>query len=146
MVQNKRRTEIATGNPGISSNFIDMEFLEGQTVNVHGLRVECIVEPEDADANANGVVAVYCLPSSVVQNTDLPATLGAFGDEKFAPYLWGMSVWAGSNQNPWHWEFVPKSTRNIQNGGRIVVNLRINGLTIGNARQTTMITCFTTPI
>ncbi len=146
MAKNKRRTEVGTGTPGISSNFIDMDFEQGQIVNVHGLRVENIIEPQDADANANGIIAVYVLPGSVVQNSDLPQTLGDFGNEKYAPYLWGIGVWAASNQTPSKWTFEPKTSRNIQEGGRIVVNLRINGISAGLVRQTTLITCFTTQV
>jgi len=144
MAKNKRRTEIATGTPGIGNSYIDIAFDNSTEVNVHGLRVEVDLEPQNADANANGVIAVYVLPGGVIQNTDLPVALGSFGDEKFAPYLWGIGIWMASNQTPAHWEFTPKTSRNIQRGGRIVVNLRVEGITGGLMRQTTLITCFTT--
>ena len=146
LVKNKRRTEIATGTPGIGNFFIDLEFDKGQTVNVHGLIVTNLIEPQDADANANGVIAVYALPGGVIQNSDLPVALGDFGNEDFAPYLWGIGIWAASNQTPSHWEFKPKTSRNIQSGGRIVVDLRVNGLSAGLVRQTTLLTCFTTAV
>ena len=146
MAKNKRRTEVATGTPGIGNSFIDIDFDKGQVVNVHGFRVEVNLEPQDADANANGIIGVYVLPASVVQNSDLPVAIGDFGNEKFAPYLWGIGLWMASNQNPGKWEFAPKTSRNIQAGGRIVVDLRVQGLTVGLMRQTTLITCFTTPV
>jgi len=138
--------EVATGNPGISDSFIDMDFLQGQAVNIHGLRCESALEPQDADANATGIWAVWVLPGGVVQNSDLPSSFGEFGDEKFAPYLWGMGPWSASNQTPAHIEFSPASTRNMQEGGRIVFHIQISGLTAGLVRHRTTITCFTTPI
>jgi len=138
--------EVATNNPGISNNFVDMNFDKGQAVNIHGFRMENIFEPEDADANANGMWAVWVLPGGVIQNTDLPSSFGEYGDEDFAPYLWGMGTWAASNQTPVHIVFEPKSTRNMQAGGRVVTELSISGLSAGLCRHRTMMTCFTTPI
>jgi len=137
---------VATNNPGVSVSFIDMDFIEGQAVNIHGLRCETSLEPENADANANGMWAVWLLPGGVIQNSDLPATFGAFGNEDFAPYLWGMGPWIASNQTPTNIIFAPKSTRNIQNGGRVVFEILINGVSAGLVRHNTMITCFTTPL
>ena len=138
---------MATGTSAVGAvNFIDMDFDKGQAVNIHGLRVEFIIEPEDADANANGNWAVWVLPGGVIQNTDLPASGGAFGDEAFAPYLWGTGVFAASNQTPEKILFNPASTRNMQAGGRIVLEILMTGVSAGLVRQRTMITCFTTPI
>jgi len=138
--------EVATSNPTISNNFIDIDFDKGQAVNIHGFRMEFIAEPEDADANANGMWAVWVLPGGVIQNTDLPSSFGEYGNEEFAPYLWGMGPWAASNQTPAHIEFAPKSTRNMQAGGRVVLELSISGLSAGLCRIRESITCFTTPI
>jgi len=146
VAKSKRRIEIATGFPGIGNNFLDIEFEKGQVVNVHGFRFQLAIEPQDADANANGVVAIYVLPGGLIQNSDLPVTLGSFGDEASAPYLWGIMPWAASNQTPYHWEFAPKTSRNIQAGGRIVADLRIEGISAGAVRQIMNITCFTTPV
>ncbi len=124
-----------------------MDFDKGQVVNVHGFRMEIVLEPQNQDANANGCWAVYVLPGGVVQNADLPVTLGEFGDEKFAPYLWGIGLWTASNQTPdTSIEFLPKTTRNVQAGGRIVVDLRVEGITGGLVRQSTLMTCFTTAV
>jgi len=146
VAKDKRRIEIATGVPGIGNSFVDMDFDKGQVVNVHGFRCEVTLEPEVGDANANGVIGVYVLPGGLVQNSDLPTSLGTFGDEDSAPYLWGIGIWQASNQTPYKWVFAPKTSRNIQAGGRIVVNLRTEGITSGGVRQSTLITCFTSPV
>ncbi len=146
MAKSKRRTEVATGTTGIGNNFIDIAFDKGQVVNVHGFRMEMILEPQDADANANGILGIYVLPGGVIQNGDLPQTFGDFGNEDVAPYLWGIMPWAASNQNPSTLKFAPKTTRNIQAGGRIVIDLRVDGISAGLVRQRTVITCFTIPV
>ncbi len=146
MAKSKRRIEVATGTPGIGNSYIDIAFDKGQVVNVHGFRADVVMEPQDADANANGIVGIYVLPGGVIQNSDLPVTFGDFGNEDTAPYLWGIMPWTASNQTPGHVGFYPKTTRNIPAGGRIVLDLRVQGITIGLLRQSTVITCFTTPV
>jgi len=146
LVKNKRRVEVATGTSGVGVNFIDIAFDKGQVVNIHGLRVESKVEPENADANANGLWAVWVLPGGVIQNSDLPTNFGGFGDEDIAPYLWGIGPWMASNQTPDHIEFFPKSTRNMQAGGRLVFELFVSGISAGLARHNDTITLFTTPV
>ena len=146
LVKNKRRIEVATGTSGVGVNFIDMNFDKGQAVNIHGLRVESVMEPENADANANGIWALWVLPGGVIQNGDLPTNFGSFGDEDFAPYLWGIGVWQASNQTPDRILFAPSSTRNMQAGGRIVFELHVSGISAGLLRYNEAITCFTTAI
>ena len=145
MVQ-KRRLEVATGTPGIGDSFIDIDFEDDAMVNFHGLRVNVALEPQNADANSNGVIAVWNLPGGVIQNSDLPTTFGAFGDEKFSQYLWGWTTWASSNQTPFHWEFAPATTRNKARDSRVVVQIHIAGITQGVMQQNTLITGFVTPV
>ncbi len=137
---------MATGTSGVGTNFIDIAFDKGQAVNIHGFRVESALEPEIGDANANGIWAVWVLPGGVIQNADLPVNYGGFGNEDFAPYLWGLGPWAATNQTAAHILFEPKSTRNMQAGGRIVFEFLVNGISAGNIRHNETITCFTTPI
>ena len=142
----KKRLEVATGAVGISNSFIDMDFAKGQSLNIHGLRVMVSLEPQDADANANGIIGVWFLPGGVIQNSSLPNTYGQYGDEDHAPYLWGYAPWTASNQTPFNFEFAPKTSRNMQAGGRIVVSIRVEGISAGLVRQNTTITCFTSAL
>ena len=145
MSKQKRRIEVATGAAGISNNFIDMDFDNSTEVNVHSFRLECKLEPQDMEANANGVWAVWVLPGEVIQNADLPGSFGEFGNEdKFGPYLWGGGVFMASNQTPDTITFTPKTSRNIQRAGRIVFEFRIEGLSAGLLRHNTYMTCYTT--
>ena len=135
---------MATGTSGVANNFIDIAFDNSTEVNVHGFRVESAIEPENADANCNGIWAVWVLPGGVITNSDLPQNYGAFGDEDFAPYLWGMGTFIASNQTPFMIRFSPKTSRNIQRGGRIVYHLLVAGVSAGLVRHNEAITCYTT--
>ncbi len=146
MAKQKRRLEIATGTAGVSNQFIDMDFVNDAMVNLHGLHVSVALEPEDADANANGMVGVWVLPGGVIQNADLPQNIGAWGDEKFSQYLWGWEAWAASNQTPYHWNFRPKTSRNMARESRIVLHILNAGVSAGLVRQNSAITGFVTPV
>ena len=143
MAKSKRRVEVTTSAVGVSNNFIDVDFVDDAIVNVHGYIATVMVEPQDADANSNGILAVWVLPGGVIQNTDLPGTLSAYGNEDFAPYLWAMKTWGASNQTPFHWEFHPKTTRNMQRGSRIVLEVTQEGISAGLSRLNTSQTMFT---
>lgn len=144
MAKQKRRIEVATGTSGVANNFIDIAFDNSTEVNVHNFRVETACEPQDAMANTNGIWAVWVLPGGVIQNADLPLNFGAFGNEDFAPYLWGMGVFISANEAPTTWSFTPKTSRNVQRGGRIVYQILFAGVSGGLVRHNTVVTCYTT--
>jgi len=144
--KNLRRMEVSTSEPAISNNFIDMQFLNDAMVNLHGYRAAFIVEPTTGDANYNGIWAVWVLPNDTIQNADLPTTYGEFGNEDRSAYLWGMGPIAGSNQNPSNTLFEPKSTRNMQRNSRVVLQILIQGLSIGVVRLNTTQTGFVTQV
>jgi len=144
--KNLRRIEVSTSEPGISNNFIDLQFLNDAMVNFHGYHCQFDIEPTTGDANYNGIWAVWVLPNDTIQNSDLPTTYGEFGNEDRSAYLWGMGTLSGSNQNPSHTEFAPKSTRNMQRNSRIVLQILVQGLSIGVVRLNTVQTGFVTQV
>jgi len=146
MAKQKRRLETATGTAGVSNNFIDMDFVNDAMVNLHGFRASIALEPENADANANGIIAIWDLPGGVIQNADLPAGFGDFGNEDFSQYLWGWTAWAASNQTPFQWDFAPTTTRNKARDSRVVAHILVNGVSAGLVRQNTLLTGFVTPV
>ena len=139
----KRRIETTTDSSGIGSQTLDMDMDDADVVNAHGFRFCGSIEPENADANANGAWAVWCLPGGVIQNADLPTSLSLLGNEDSAPYLWGCGCWTASNQAPYHYEFVPKTSRNCQKGSRLVMRIMKDGISAGNVRLNMLITGFT---
>jgi len=147
LVSNKRRTEVSTSVPGISINYIDMEFDHDTVVNLHGYRALVAMEPQDADANCNGIIMVWVLPGGVIQNSDLPQTYGEVGDDdKYGSYLWGIMPFCASNQTPYHWVFEPKTSRNMPRGSRVVLQVNIQGVTAGMVRLNTVQTGFTSQV
>ena len=119
---------------------------ESDAVNVHGLRYCMSIEPEDADANANGFAIVYCFPAQMIltTNSNLPSSFGDLDSKDFNPYVWGIVCWTASNQAPFHWEFTPKTSRTCQVGARIVAIVVKTGISGGAVRINQTLTCFTT--
>jgi len=115
-------------------------------VNLHGFRAEFFTEPTTGDANCNGIWAVWVLPNKTIQNSDLPTTYGGFGDEDRSAYLWGIGPFGSTNQTPGHIFFEPKGTRNMQRDSRVVLQIFIQGLSIGVVRLNTTLTGFVTQV
>jgi len=130
----KKRLEVSTGTAGISNSFIDMEFVNDANVNLHGYIAQVAIEPQDGEANCNGIIAVWVLPNALIQNADLPQFYGSFGDEDHGQYLWGFVPFAATNQTPYHWKFDPGTSRNMARDSRIVLQIRIEGISAGIAR------------
>ena len=145
--KNLRRLEVTSSAPGpASNNFIDLEFTDDAMVNLHGYIAQFAIEPQDADANANGIWAVWVLPGDVIQNSDLPTNYGEFGNEDRTQYMWGYGPFTASNQTPFHMNFAPKGTRNMARGSRVVLQIFIQGLSAGLARLNTTQSGFVTQV
>ncbi len=143
----RRRTTGQTLSSNVIGNNqthdVTIEQDEQAAMNFHGLRYCFSIEPEVADANANGWWAVYCLPQGIIQNTDLPATLGDLvNDEDIAKYIWGLGCWTASNQAPFHYEFVPKSSRNCVKGARVRATIVPEGISSGAVRIIQILSLF----
>ena len=144
--QRRRLDAVSTSNNTLDNNNIDrvlIELDEGPSVNVHGLRYCASIEPENADANANGFWVCYCLPSQVIGATDLPQNFAELDNEDFLPYVWGVGCWTASNQAPYHFEFAPRTSRTCQNGARIFATVVKSGISAGAVRINQTLTCFT---
>ena len=124
---------------------ISLELDESDAVNVHGLRYCFSIEPENADANANGFWIIYCFPAGIILTTNsaLPATFGDLDSKLFNPYVWGIGCWTASNQAPYHGEFNPRTSRTCQRGARIVAYVTKTGISAGAVRINQTLTCFT---
>ena len=116
---------------------------EGPSVNAHGLRYCFSIEPENADANANGFWVMYCLPAQQILVSSLPSVFSQLDSEDFLPYVWGIGCWTASNQAPYHYEFTPSTSRTCQNGARLVGMVVKTGISAGAVRINQTLTCFT---
>ena len=134
-------SDATLNDAGVNSIEITMD--EGPSVNVHGFRYCFSIEPENADANANGFWFVMCFPAGVIQTADLPNTWATYDNEDFLPYVWGTGCWTASNQAPYHYEFAPRTSRTCQNGARIRCYIVKTGISAGAVRSNHTATCFT---
>ena len=145
MNTNKRRVETITNQNAAASQLnLSMALDDADAVNVHGILACLSLEPENADANANGSWALYCIPGGVIQNSDLPSTIGGLGNEDSAPYLWGLGCWVASNQGPFNLQYRPKTSRNCQKGARILLRITFDGVSAGLVRANLVLSAFTT--
>jgi len=145
-VQRRRLNGESSSNTNLSNNASDniqVVLGEGPSVNVHGMRYCFSIEPENADANANGFWLALCLPAGMVQTSDLPNTFATIDNEDYMPYVWGVGCWTASNQAPYHYEFAPRTSRTCQNGARIMCYIVKTGISAGAVRINQTLTLFT---
>jgi len=126
MVAQTRILEADTGAK-LAGQRQSVSYIAERAQNVHGFRAEINIESEVMDANSNGHWAVYRLPGNVIDSGDFLATWSSFNDEDISQYIWGVGLWMASNQTPAHIVFAPGTTRNLQKGGRIVVDCWVEG-------------------
>ena len=145
--QRRRLNAESNSNATLNNSNVDsVEILldEGPSVNVHGLRYCGSIEPENADANANGFWICFCLPGGIITpGTDLPTNFAELDNEDFMPYVWGVGCWTASNQAPYHFEFAPRTSRTCQKDARIYCYIAKNGISAGAVRINSTLTLFT---
>ena len=112
---------------------------ETNGVNFHNVHFGFGVEPENADANANGTWVLWCIPDAV---SAVPATaISALEVEGSNPFLWAMGVWTASNQTPYNLgDQVIRSSRNCPRNGRLVLSVDVEGISAGNSRILSYVT------
>ena len=109
--------------------------------NVHGLRLSVAFEPENADANCNGLWALWCLPR---ESTAIPTTTVAGLElEADNPAMWAVGAFAASNQTPYVLNIDLGTSRNCPNGTRVIFRANMNGVSAGNVRVTGVMRWFT---
>ncbi len=115
---------------------------ESNGVNVHGFRISMSFEPVDANANANIVWSLLCIPDE----TSLVPSLGnvqleAEGSNAFIIATGNVVC---SNETPVNVSEEIRTSRNCQNGARIVLQHFMQGVSAGNVRVLKTLQCFTT--
>jgi len=115
---------------------------ESNGLNIHGLRWEVSIVTTGSTVGASqGTWAVFCLPdeASNLPNVDI-ADFEAEGSNAFT---WGIGTWEVSNATPTKILFSPKTTRNCQNGARIVFKMKNNVSTGTSPSVASVVTFFT---
>ena len=130
----RRRVHASTINTGGASAILQLVGTIDETngTNVHGVRASFIVEPEDANANANGNWVLWCIPDPV---SAVPsASTSVLEVEGSNPYIWALGTWAATNETAYCKDIDIKTSRNCQAGARIVLSVDVEGISAGNAR------------
>ena len=144
MKTQRRRLNAESDTAGVNiTRNVEILMDETDSVNFHGMHFCFSIEPENADANANGFWVLYCLPGGIINVTDLPETFGSLDNEDFLPYVWGVGCWTASNQAPFHYDFSPSTSRNCQKGARIIGRISTTGISAGLVRINRTLTGFT---
>jgi len=114
---------------------------ESNGINAHGMRCSFSVEPENADANANGTWQLWCMPDELAV---VPSgTHSVLEQEGSNAFLWAVGTWAASNQSPYTKDIEIRTSRNCQNGARMVLQIWIEGVSAGSVRYNRIMTYFT---
>jgi len=138
----RRRVHFITAAAGVGVvHLLTGTIDETNGANVHGLRTGFIVEPENADANANGTWALWCLPrETTAVPTTTVAALEAEGDNTV---MWACGVFGATNQTPAVIDIAPMTSRNCPNGTRLTLAVNPEGISAGNVRVRQYMTYFT---
>ncbi len=141
----RKRIHAATGTAAVNvATTLVATVDETNAVNIHGMIADFSIEPENADANANGTWALTCLPRVT---TAVPAIgISALETEGDNPVIIACGVWAASNQTPFNKTLVIKTSRNCQAGTRLVLSIRNEGVSAGIVRHIRTLCYFTSSL
>ncbi len=108
-------------------------------MNAHNVHIHITCEPDSTDANAAGQWVLLCLPDEV---SSIPAaSIASLEAEGSNAFIWATGLWVASNQTPYNSGDIHfKSSRNCQNGARLVLLTHVEGITAGSTRVVKMIT------
>ena len=141
MQRRRVHTNTAAGGSSFSLNTIGT-ITETNGVNAHGLRASFVCEPENVDANATGNWVLYCIPDEAFAVPVSSTTVLEL--EASNAFIWALGTWAASNQTPYCKDIEIGTSRNCQNGARIVLVVDVEGVSAGNVSVRTTLTYFTT--
>ena len=105
--------------------------------NYHNIWWSFVVEPETADANANGTWVLWMKPDA--SQTDVVWSDANIDADLFSMMVIACGQWTASNQTPYTFSSNMKSSRNMVANQELVISVFINGITAGNARLRAML-------
>ncbi len=106
---------------------------ESNGVNAHNIHLSFTCEPDSTDANGAGQWWLLCMPDEA---SAVPAcSIAVLENEQSNAFLWAAGTWAASNQTPFcSGDITFNTSRNCQNGARLVLGVFVEGLTAGIVR------------
>ncbi len=113
-----------------------------EEINYHNIWASITVEPENADANAQGTWALFILRANQTSPTLTDANVN---NELFNSQIIACGVWGASNQSPYNSPPInPKTSRTLQAGESVGLISTVTGITAGNASNRVMLCAHTT--
>ena len=130
-----------------------IEFTDAPSVNVHGINITMGITPFGPDETFLGRWYVCMLPHSIYHDIDIRNawfqnlnTIGSANDALVSSdFVWGAGSILCSDKSVFNHTFSPSTSRNVKNGGALVVVYvadQISGV-IDNWDAVTTISCFT---
>ena len=107
----------------------DMDFTDAPAVNIHGVNISIGVALTDPEEIMRGRWYVVMLPRSVAQDTtvrntwiqELDSFSNAINQLDGSTFVWGSGSFVCSDRTPFNTIFSPKTSRNAQQGSKLMV-------------------------
>ena len=138
MVNEPKRIDLFTiGNVGVAGQ-VSARFGPGtgtilrRLTNYHNIWGSVLVEPQDADANANGWWILWLKPD--VTNPDPVYSQANILAQDFNQMIIACGTVGSSNQTPFNKEIHLNSSRNLVANMELVLTYHQNGISSGQAR------------
>ena len=112
-----------------------------EEVNFHNIWGSVTVEPQDADANAQGTWVLYILRENMVDTSFVDININ---NETNNAYIIACGVWSASNQSPFTISVHPETSRTLRPGDSLQLQSTVTGITAGLASNRVMLCAHTT--
>ncbi len=104
--------------------------------NFHNIWGSISIEPENADANAQGTWVLYVLRENA---TDPTFTDVVVNGETNNSIMIAFGVWSATNQTPFNISIHPETSRTLQPGDQIALQSHVTGISAGAVSQRVML-------
>ena len=137
MVNEPKRLSFATAANSVGQQ-LSVRFGPGtgsilrRLTNYHNIWFGVGVEPETADANANGTWVLW--EKRDTNASDTQWSIANLNSDNFNMQIIACGVFVASNQTPWNFSSQLKSSRNFVANQELVFSLRLEGVSAGNVR------------
>ncbi len=101
-----------------------------EEINYHNIWASINIEPENADANAQGWWILYILNEN--GQVVIPSEV-ALNNEQSNKYIIACGSWGASNQTPFQITINPKTSRTLNPGDSLGLAINVRGITAGVA-------------
>ncbi len=113
-----------------------------EEVNFHNIWGSVTVEPQDANANAQGTWVLYILTKNVQDASFVDVNID---NQEYNQYIIACGVWGASNEHPYNSGPIhPSTSRTLGPGDQLRLQSVVTGITAGLASNRVMLCAHTT--